>query len=100
MSMTVRVNNRHYRLGNGSNFEIFEYELDGRNEQQPLNSDIGGFHLAFYVDDLDEAVDYLKSRGVKVLGSRPSAVARTRANGGCTSWHRGGCNSNGELPGR
>ena len=64
----ARFRNRHYRLGNGSNFEIFEYELDGRNEQQPLNSDVGGFHLAFYVDDLDEAVDYLKSRGVKVLG--------------------------------
>ena len=40
----------------------------GALPQQPLNSDVGGFHLAFYVDDLDEAVDYLKSRGVKVLG--------------------------------
>lgn len=75
----ARFRNRHYRLGNGSNFEIFEYEAPDRNETQPLNSDVGGFHLAFYVDDLDAAVDYLKSKGVKVL---EGPVASSGANEG------------------
>jgi len=65
--------NRHYRCGNGSNFEIFEYELDGRDEQQPLNSDVGGHHLGFYVDDIDAAIEYLRSRGVEVLGEPTSS---------------------------
>ena len=34
----------------------------------PRNSDLGGHHLAIYVDDLDAAVEYLRSRGVEVMG--------------------------------
>ena len=68
--------NRHYRCGSGSNFEIFEYILDGQGVRQPLNSDVGGHHLAFYVDDIDAAVEHLRSRGVRVLGEpQPSAGA-------------------------
>lgn len=59
---------RFYRLGRGANFEVFLYEsADGQNPQ-PRNSDIGGYHIAFYVDDLDEAVAYLRSHGVEVMG--------------------------------
>jgi glyoxylase I family protein len=64
----VIVQNRHFRLGHGSNFEIFHYETPDGQAAQPKNSDIGGHHLAFYVDDLDEAVEHLKSQGVEVLG--------------------------------
>lgn len=68
---------RFYRLGNGANLEVFLYEsADGQNSQ-PRNSDIGGYHIAFYVDDLDVAVDYLRANGVEVMGeptaSRQSA---------------------------
>lgn len=56
------------RCGNGSNFEIFEYSAPGQRLEQPRNSDIGGHHLAFYVDDMDEAIAYLKANGVRVLG--------------------------------
>ena len=35
---------------------------------QPKNSDIGGHHLAFYVDDFDKALTYLKEMKVTVLG--------------------------------
>ncbi len=69
----ARFRNRHYRCGHGSNFEIFEYELEGRNERQPRNSDVGGHHLAFYVDDIDAAIDYLKGQGVQVLGEPTSS---------------------------
>jgi catechol 2,3-dioxygenase-like lactoylglutathione lyase family enzyme len=56
------------RCGNGSNFEIFEYSAPDQRLEQPKNSDIGGHHLAFYVDDMDEAIAYLKANGVRVLG--------------------------------
>jgi catechol 2,3-dioxygenase-like lactoylglutathione lyase family enzyme len=56
------------RCGNGSNFEIFEYSAPDQRLEQPKNSDIGGHHLAFYVDDMDEAIAYLKANGIRVLG--------------------------------
>lgn len=56
------------RCASGSNFELFQYESPDQNRQQPKNSDVGGHHLAFYVDDIDAAVVYLESRGVKILG--------------------------------
>jgi catechol 2,3-dioxygenase-like lactoylglutathione lyase family enzyme len=56
------------RCGNGSNFEIFEYSAPDQRLDQPKNSDIGGHHLAFYVDDINEAIAYLKANGVRVLG--------------------------------
>ncbi|WP_404429444.1 VOC family protein [Microbacterium lacus] len=59
---------RFYRCAFGPNFEIFQWDAaDGQN-RQPRNSDIGGHHLAFYVDDIDAAVEYLRERGVRVLG--------------------------------
>jgi len=59
---------RFYRLGNGSNLEVFKYSSPGGQAPQPKNSDIGGHHLALYVDDMDEAVAYLRSKGVDVMG--------------------------------
>jgi len=35
----------------------------------PRNSDVGGHHIAFYVDDMAAAIAHLKKHGVKVLGS-------------------------------
>ncbi|EEG09892.1 VOC family protein [Pseudogulbenkiania ferrooxidans] len=55
------------RCGNGTNLEIFEYAAPDQNTRLPRNSDVGGHHLAFYVDDMDQAVAYLKSRHVTVL---------------------------------
>ncbi|MBR9884363.1 MAG: VOC family protein [Oceanospirillales bacterium] len=56
------------RCGNGTNFEIFEYTAPDQRREQPRNSDIGGHHIAFYVDDLDSAIAYMKGRGVEFLG--------------------------------
>ncbi|MFZ5677136.1 MAG: VOC family protein [Pseudomonadota bacterium] len=56
------------RCGNGPNFEIFEYTAPGQAAVPPLNSDIGGHHLAFYVDDIEAAVAHLKAHGVTVQG--------------------------------
>jgi catechol 2,3-dioxygenase-like lactoylglutathione lyase family enzyme len=56
------------RCNNGSNMEIFEYESPDQIFNQPKNSDIGGHHLAFYVDDFDAALNHLKINGIKILG--------------------------------
>lgn len=56
------------RCKNGSNFEIFEYDSPDQNTAQPRNSDIGGHHLAFYVDDMDAAIAHLKKNDVRILG--------------------------------
>ncbi|WP_299001658.1 VOC family protein [uncultured Shewanella sp.] len=50
------------------NLEIFEYADNiPRNKQVPSNADIGGHHLAFYVEDMDSAVAYLHEHNIKVL---------------------------------
>lgn len=60
------------RCGHGTNLEIFEYSAPGQAKTPPRNSDVGGHHLAFYVDDMDKAVAYLKSKGVRTLGAPSS----------------------------
>lgn len=65
---TIMRKLRFFRCKTGPNFEIFEYEPFESAAQQPKNSDIGGHHLAFYVDDFDVALEYLKGNGVEVLG--------------------------------
>ncbi|MDQ4490800.1 VOC family protein [Sinomonas sp. ASV486] len=59
---------RFYRCFNGANFEVFNYESPDQRREQPKNTDVGGHHIAFYVEDIDEAIAYLKARGVQVLG--------------------------------
>ena len=67
-SRTVMRKLRFFRCKHGPNFEIFEYEAPDQNVNQPRNSDVGGHHLAFYVDDFEAAIAYLKEKGVKLLG--------------------------------
>lgn len=59
---------RFFRYKSGPNFEIFQWETPNGQAAQPKNSDIGGHHLAFYVDDIDVAVEYLRSHRVKLMG--------------------------------
>ena len=59
---------RFYRCFNGANFEVFNYISPDQRMEQPRNSDVGGHHIAFYVEDLDAAVDHLKGQGIQVLG--------------------------------
>ncbi len=57
------------RCGYGSNIELFEYSSPDQKNMTPKNSDIGGYHIAFYVDDIKTAKDYLDSKGVKTFAS-------------------------------
>ena len=57
------------RLGPVTNLELFEYTAPDQNRILPKNSDHGGHHLAFHVEDVDAAVAYLRLvPGVKILG--------------------------------
>lgn len=56
------------RVGTGTNLEIFCYEGDaGADEALKRNSQPGGFHLAFEVDDCVAAAERLRQKGVEVL---------------------------------
>jgi catechol 2,3-dioxygenase-like lactoylglutathione lyase family enzyme len=55
------------RCGSGSNIELFNYSSPDQKVVQPKNSDIGGYHIAFYVDDIQAAADYLKSKNVETF---------------------------------
>jgi len=65
---TVIKEIRFYRLGNGANFEVFLYDAADGQTPAPRNSDIGGHHVALYVDDMDRAVAHLRKNGVDVMG--------------------------------
>lgn len=52
------------RCGFGSNVELFEYSAPDQRDLKQKNSDIGAFHIAFYVDDVAAAKAYLESKGV------------------------------------
>lgn len=67
-----------YRCAFGPNFEVFQYEAADGQAPQPRNSDIGGHHLAFYVDDIDAAVTYLRSHGIRVLGEPTASSSASR----------------------
>lgn len=53
------------RCGFGSNIELFKYEAPDQQTVAVKNSDVGGHHIAFYVDDIDKAAAYLKEKGIK-----------------------------------
>jgi catechol 2,3-dioxygenase-like lactoylglutathione lyase family enzyme len=66
------------RCGFGSNVELFEYTSPDQKDMTPKNSDVGGYHIAFYVDDVAAAEKYLKDKGVATrmvlpVGEGPAA---------------------------
>lgn len=66
------------RCGFGSNLELFEYTAPDQKDMTPKNSDIGGYHIAFYVDDVQAAKTYLEGKGVATrivlpVGEGPAA---------------------------
>ncbi len=68
------------RCGYGSNIELFQYSSPDQKDMTPKNSDIGGYHIAFYVDDIKAAKTYLDAKGVKTFFG-PFAVTQGPAAG-------------------
>ena len=62
------VEYRWVRLGDQAVLEVFHYESPDQDlDAMPRNSDVGGHHLALYVDDLEAAIEHLRSHDVHVL---------------------------------
>jgi catechol 2,3-dioxygenase-like lactoylglutathione lyase family enzyme len=60
------------RLGRSANIELFQSEAPDQRRTHPRNSDWSGHHVAFYVTDIDAAVDHMVAKGVeKFLGPFP-----------------------------
>ena len=55
------------RCRQGPNLEIFEYRAQDQATTPPRNSDVGGHHLAFHVDDFEAAVAHLDAHGAEVM---------------------------------
>lgn len=54
--------------GTGASIELFEYKDNKGSAVQPGGDDIGASHIAFYTDDINKSVEYLKSKKVSFLG--------------------------------
>ena len=76
---TVMERLHFYRLGGQAIFEVFQYAAPVQGKTPPRNSDVGGHHVAIYVDDLDAAVEALHANGLTVLGG---PVASSSASAG------------------
>jgi catechol 2,3-dioxygenase-like lactoylglutathione lyase family enzyme len=55
------------RCGFGSNIELFKYTAPDQETVEVRNSDVGGHHIALYVDDIDAAAAWLQNQGVRTL---------------------------------
>jgi catechol 2,3-dioxygenase-like lactoylglutathione lyase family enzyme len=59
---------RMLALPSGAMLELFEYSGPGSETNVPLNSQVGGNHVAFFTDKIDAAVTALREIGAKVFG--------------------------------
>jgi catechol 2,3-dioxygenase-like lactoylglutathione lyase family enzyme len=76
----VMVENRWFRLGGQTMLEVFHYSSPDQELRVPRNSDVGGHHVALYVDDLDAAVDHLHAAGVEVLDGPTASRGQAEGN--------------------
>lgn len=81
------------RLPPNLNIELFQWTSADQRVERPRHSDAGGHHLAFVVDDVDAAADYLRSvpgarilGGVKQVGDDSPRVAGNRWTYAVTPW--------------
>ncbi|MCW2760702.1 MAG: Glyoxalase/bleomycin resistance protein/dioxygenase [Marmoricola sp.] len=77
---SVMRENRWFRCGDQAVFEVFDYIAPGQQLTPPRNSDVGGHHVALYVDDLDAAVEHLEGLGVRVLGGTTASKGPAAGN--------------------
>lgn len=70
------------RIGHSANIELFKYTApDGQRHDMPRNSDWSGHHVAFYVTDMDAAVDYMNGKGVRRMPAGPFTLTEGPAAG-------------------
>ncbi|GGY12519.1 VOC family protein [Streptomyces minutiscleroticus] len=62
------------RTGPTANCELTQSVHGALRTDPPRNSDVGGHHLAFYVDDVDEAAAFLRRQEGVVLMGEPETI--------------------------
>ena len=63
----ARINKmRMLQIANGPALELFEFTSPDQSRVQPRNSDFGGWHIAFYVDDMEQALGALKAHNCRI----------------------------------
>ena len=60
--------------------EVFDYSSPDQRAAMPRNSDVGGHHVALYVDDLDVAIDHLTTHGVDVFDGPTASQGPAEGN--------------------
>ena len=76
----AEMHNRFYRCGGETLLEVFEYDAPDQRETPPRNSDVGGHHIALYVDDLDAAIQHLRDAGVEVFAGPTASRGPAEGN--------------------
>lgn len=59
-------------IGDGARLELFAYEALDQNKEIPRNSDIGAHHIAFYTDDMPNAIARVEAAGGTIMGEATS----------------------------
>ncbi len=63
----ARINKlRVLEVANGPVLELFEFVAPDQDVRLPKNSDLGGWHIAFYVEDMEAALAALKTHDVAI----------------------------------
>ena len=57
---------RILKVANGPVLELIEFTAPDQRTTLPRNSDYGGWHLAFYVEDMDKALAAVKANGLEI----------------------------------
>jgi catechol 2,3-dioxygenase-like lactoylglutathione lyase family enzyme len=77
------------RIGHSANIELFKYTAPtGQRHDMPKNSDWSGHHVAFYVKDMDAAVEYMKGKAVTRMPGGPFTIAEGPAAGQTIQYFR------------
>lgn len=76
----AEMENRWYRCGDQAVFEVFRYDAPDQRDAMPRNSDVGGHHIALYVDDLDVAIAHLHDAGVEVFAGPTASSGPAEGN--------------------
>lgn len=78
------------RIGHSANIELFEYSTaaGGQRQTMPRNSDWSGHHIAFYVTDIEPAVDYMVGKGVTRMPAGPFTLTDGPAAGQTIQYFR------------
>jgi catechol 2,3-dioxygenase-like lactoylglutathione lyase family enzyme len=71
------------RIGHSANIELFKYSTapGGQRRDMPKNSDWSGHHVAFYVTDIEAAVEYMVGKGVRKMPAGPFTLTQGPAAG-------------------